>query len=193
MEQGSESWLALRKTKITATDASCILGLNGFKSAEKLMLEKTGQIEPEALNDAMRRGTLLEPKARELYCKQTGFTGKPTVHLGVESESYGAFTWINYDWAMCSTDFLVENEDVVAEFKCGKTAFKQALQGFIPDYYLCQMQHIMWLTGRSLCHYGAFDGEETLITLAVKKDMDFIDKMIEQEYEFYQKMILNQQ
>ncbi len=112
LEQGSEEWKLLRLSKITASDISSIIGVNPFKSRDKLMhCKKTGYQEPT--NEAMQRGTILEPYARELYEEQFGYKMTPTVHVGVDAEKSGDCTWVNHDWAMCSTDGLKEDGTVV--------------------------------------------------------------------------------
>ena len=42
-----EEWLKYRTKGIGGSDVSIIAGINPFKSAHQLWLEKTGQIEPE--------------------------------------------------------------------------------------------------------------------------------------------------
>ena len=68
--QGSESWLSWRRSKVTATDAGIILGLNNFKDMHQLWQEKMGFIEPQPATESMKRGNLLEPYAREMINAQ---------------------------------------------------------------------------------------------------------------------------
>lgn len=184
VEQGSQQWLDLRKTKITATDASVILGVNPWVFPEMLMARKKGIIEPEEVNQAMLRGQRLEPIARKLYEQRAGFNVTPTVRIGDGP----------YDWAMCSTDGEGEipsssPKKICIEIKSGIKAFDMACKGHIPDYYLAQVQHILWITGFECCHYCAFDGEENLKVISVIRNEKFIQEMVEKEYEFYKRMI----
>lgn len=195
VEQGSEAWLTLRRTKITATDASCILSLNPWTSPEMLMARKKGIIEEEPLNDKMRRGQELEPIARDIYEKLVGIKMIPTVRVGQSLTISGtAFHEELNEWAMCSTDGesaspLKDGSHFCIEIKSGRKAYEYALEDHIPDYYLAQIQHILWLSGCSFCHYCAFDGEKDLKIIKVFQNREFIDDMIKKEYEFYLKMM----
>lgn len=184
LEQGSQEWLDLRKTKITATDAPAILSLNPWVSPEMLMARKKGIIEEEPENDAMRRGRDLEPIAREIYEKRSSIKMNPTIRIG---------SGVN-DWAMCSTDgesetTLKNGKHFCIEIKSGKKAYEYAKQDHIPDYYLAQIQHILWLTDCAFCHYCAFDGKEDLIVIKVFPNLAFIEEMKCKEIKFYQKMM----
>ena len=57
-----EEWLKYRTQGIGGSDVSIIAGINPFKSAHQLWLEKTGQMEPEEGDTEYTHfGTLLEP------------------------------------------------------------------------------------------------------------------------------------
>lgn len=188
--QGSPEWLALRKTKITATDASIIMGVNPYKKFDKWLDQKTGQIPEDEVTSFMLRGTELEPEAREVYEKRVGYKMSPTIHVGIklleEKNPTLDGPWFDpYDWAMCSTDGLSADGKILLEIKCGKKAYEQASRGFIPDYYLCQMQHCLWLTGAEWCHYMAFNGEEHHL-IKVNRNEVFIQEMIEKEFDVWE-------
>lgn len=51
----------LRTGRIGSSDAAAILGLDPYRSAADVWLEKTGQVEPFVGNEATERGNLLEP------------------------------------------------------------------------------------------------------------------------------------
>jgi putative phage-type endonuclease len=55
-----EEWLEARKGVITATEATCILGLNKYLSANQMYLNKIGKGEPFKGNSYSRVGQLLE-------------------------------------------------------------------------------------------------------------------------------------
>jgi putative phage-type endonuclease len=67
MEQGTSEWLSWRNKGLGSSDASTILGINGFKDLFQLWLEKTGRSKGDMPNYAMSRGTAMEPLAREIY------------------------------------------------------------------------------------------------------------------------------
>lgn len=169
--QGTPEWLELRKTKITATDAPIILGKSHWKTKIQLYHEKLNPIEELFIGPFMQRGLDLEPMARALFTIKTGIVVLPKV--------------IVHDWAMASLDGFNEEKRIAVEIKCpGKKDHDIALSGKIPDHYYPQLQHQMWVCGIEKIFYFSFDGLDGVI-IEVKRDEEFISKMIEEEYRFY--------
>lgn len=66
-------WLRYRTQGIGGSDVSIIAGINPFRSAYQLWLEKTGQAEPEETESEYAHfGTLLEPIVRNEFTRRTG-------------------------------------------------------------------------------------------------------------------------
>lgn len=169
--QGSDEWLKLRKSKITATDAAAILGISPWKTALQLYHEKKSDEKPKPPTPAMQRGTDLEPVARELFCIKTGHKMEPKV--------------IVKDWLMASLDGI-NAWDEILEIKCplNKDPLLEK-EGKIPDHYYAQMQHQMYVCDSQKAFYFCFDGVDG-VTVEVKRDDAFIEKMLDKEWEFYQ-------
>lgn len=175
IEQGSAEWHALRKKHITATDASIIMKSNHWKTPVQLYNEKISNEPPTPPNDAMKRGTDLEPIARELFEIQTGIEMKPSV--------------VVKEWAMASLDGMSYNEDLILEIKCpGPKDHAIALKGKVPDHYYPQLQHQMYVTDLKEVFYYSFDGIDG-VTVVVKRDDDYIEKMLEKEKAFYECLV----
>src|SRR5690606_34059824 len=130
--QGSSEWLILRKSKITATDAPIIMGESPYKSKKELYLEKIDPNFELKSNDRMRRGTDLEPVARQMFILTTGVYVEPRVVLK--------------EWAMASLDGIDETGKIIVEIKCpGIKDHEKALNGHVPDHYFAQLQHQMYV------------------------------------------------
>lgn len=171
LQQGSPEWLSLRKTKITATDASVIMGTSHWKTRIKLYHEKLSNDPPMPPNERMQRGTDLEPVARELFSIQTGIEIKPMV--------------IVKDWAMASLDGMNVLGTKIVEIKCpGEKDHSIALSGKIPDHYYPQVQHQIYVAGVDMSYYFSFDGIDGVI-VEVLRDDKYIAKMLEEEKKFY--------
>lgn len=126
LEQGSEEWLCLRSTKITATDVAAICRVSEYSTARKKWMEKLGLLEKEE-NAFMTRGKELEPVARDYFNQKYNSNFQPCV--GVSEE---------YPWLMASFDGI-ENKNVL-EIKC--TSLKkihQAAHGVISLDYILQL------------------------------------------------------
>lgn len=171
IEQGSPEWHALRKTKITATDASVIMGVSPWKTRLQLYHEKISEENKTFVNEAMQRGTDLEPIARDLFNIEEGRKMVPVV--------------VVLDWAMASLDGFDFDDFGVLEIKCpGEKDHSIALGGSIPQKYYPQLQHQMYVTGATIAYYYSFDGIEGAKVL-VERDDKYIAKMVAEEKKFY--------
>lgn len=178
MQQGTDAWLELRKTKVTATDAMAIMGVSPWTNALELWQEKVGLKEPKSINSAMTRGMLLEPKARACYEKMTGELMLPEVVLHPVD-----------DWMMASLDGLSLDRKKILEIKCtSRKNHDIAKNGQIPEYYIPQVQHQIYVAGVDTCEYFSFDGVDGVVVV-VRRDDAYIARMIEKEREFYHCMI----
>lgn len=172
--QGTSEWLSLRKTKITATDAAVIMGASHWKTRIQLYNEKLSDEPPAPPNERMKRGTDLEPIARDLFCIKTGHKMQPRVVIK--------------DWAMASLDGI-NNWDEILEIKCpGEKDHAIAVSGKVPDHYYPQLQHQMYVCDSDKAFYFSFDGIDGVI-VEVPRDEKYIKKMVEREFEFYQCII----
>lgn len=169
LEQGSQKWLDFRRERITATDACVIMG-SPWKTKLQLYKEKKDPNFISMKNEKMQRGIDLEPLARDLFCARTGHKMVPRVAVK--------------DWAMASLDGINDWNEVL-EIKCpGPTQHQIALQGRVPDYYYPQLQHQMWVADGQLCYFFSFDGVDG-VAVEVKRNEEYIEKMIEEEFKFY--------
>lgn len=177
LEQGSAQWLDKRRCSITSTDASIIMGVNPYKTRKDLLKQKLGLLEEQEENEAMRLGRELEPKARDIYMLRENCIVFPEVCIHDK-----------FFWAMASLDGISESGQHIIEIKCGKNAFEKATKGEIPNYYLAQMQHALFVTDLKVCHYFCFwEGKHVL--LIVNRDDDYIAKLTEEEEKFYEEML----
>jgi putative phage-type endonuclease len=174
LEQGSPEWHALRKTKITATDSTAIMGVSHWKTKRQLYFEKLSNDAPKPPTERMQRGSDLEPIARDLFCSRTGHKMLPKVVLK--------------DWAMASLDGINDCNEIL-EVKCpGEKDHAIALSGKVPDHYYPQLQHQMYVCDAERAFYFSFDGFDG-VTVEVKRDDKYIEKMLVEEKKFYDCLI----
>lgn len=173
LTQRTKAWLDFRRNHICASDAPIILGMSPFKTIEQLLDEKIRGFE-QVQNPFMLRGNNLEPIGLAEFEKETGLTMFPCVAVHDE-----------LDWMAASFDGMTIDEDYILEIKCpGKKDHKTALEGKVPDKYIAQLQHQIFVSGLDFSYYYSFDGLKGVI-LEVKRDQEFIEKMIEKETEFW--------
>ncbi len=177
VEQGSPEWHALRTKHVTASESLIIMGLSPWTTREQLLEQKLGLRQNEAINSAMLRGQLLEPKARACAEDMLGTLFVPEV-----------FTSIEYPFMLASLDGVCIDNKYILEIKCtNKKNHELAKNGKIPDYYMPQVQHQISVCDVDQCYYFSFDGDRGIIVMVDRNDK-FIERMIEMEYEFYQEM-----
>lgn len=173
LEQGTPEWLDFRRDKIGASHASTIMDKNPWKTRYQLWkqyMDGSGDV----VNAAMRKGTALEPIARQLFIEQTGIMVRPVVAISKERP-----------WQIASLDGLSEDGMVMVEIKCGnEDLYLKALGGEVPAYYGLQVQHqhsvISPLIGYYCCFY---DGK--IVVLEVKRDVVLIQELLKEEEEFW--------
>jgi len=175
--QGTIEWLEFRQNKITATDASVIMGVNKWKTKLDLYYEKTSPVKYKAPNAYMQRGIDLEPLARELFTLKTDIQLEPVVVVSTK-----------YPWMMASLDGGSPKGEVLEIKCCGAKDHSSALAGKVPKHYYPQLQHQMAVCEISEMYYFSFDGIDGEIVI-VSRDDEYIEKMIEQEKIFYDCMI----
>ena len=173
LEQGSTEWLALRKTKITATDTGVIMGLNPWKTPLMLWEEKLGLREPQAVNNKMREGSLLEEEARDFINKMEDNDFKPVVLQSIE-----------HLFMMASLDGMNSTGDIM-EIKCGEKSLHEAFRDEVPDYYYSQCQKQIFVSGCDSIYYFCYRSPEKRHNIKIRRDDAFIEKMIEVETAFY--------
>jgi putative phage-type endonuclease len=173
--QGSPEWHKWRKTKIGASDAASILGVDPWNTKQKKWEEKQGLTDPKKITEKMQRGIDLEPMARACFEEMTRLKMPSAV---LESTLY--------PWMGASLDGFSKCRQYALEIKCnGLENHELALKGKIPKYYYSQLQHQLAVTALPMIYYFSFDGEKGVI-IEVSRDESYIQKLIEEEKEFYQ-------
>ncbi len=174
--QGTPEWLALRASKITATDAGCILGVDPYCSAYMRWKQKLGLISPQKENFAMLEGRRLEPIARNQFTLDTGIQVEPLVLINP-----------NRPWQMASFDGVTVDRKIGVEIKCSSRIYEKALNHEIDDHYIAQVQHQIEVLGVDMIFFYAFcNGKGKL--LRINRDESYINNMIDKEYEFWNRL-----
>jgi putative phage-type endonuclease len=190
LDQGSAEWLRWRHGGIGASDAPALMGENPWKSAARLLKEKTapppaghgrapvnapGRGIPSTIgSSAMARGNALEPHARALYCEHAGVSAEPVC---IQSNAR--------PWQRASLDGLCSQSGRLVEIKCGDKVYALTAEtGTVPRYYVGQLQHILAVTGYASIDFWVWlPGLEPLL-LTVPRDDAYIARLNTAEAEF---------
>jgi putative phage-type endonuclease len=185
-DQGSNAWLEYRRFHIMSTDAAPIMNESRWKTQEDIWKEKRGDTMPEpskASKEAMERGTRLEPCARDLFIERHGVV-TPCVY---QSDLY--------PWMATSLDGISEWECKrhFIEIKCPTKSHyhEMAKKGEMSFIYFCQIQHHFLCTGCELGYFVSYfpeDLENEYVEFEVRPSRDFIDRLLANELEFWEKL-----
>ncbi len=179
-----EEWLKYRTKGIGGSDVSIIAGINPFKSAHQLWLEKTGQIEPEQTDSEYAHfGTLLEPIVRREFTQRTGIRVRQK-HMLLQSEEY--------PFMFADLDGVINENGEMAVFEAKTaSAYKQEVwEEGIPAPYILQVQHYMAVTGAKKTYIAALVGGNHFYHHAVERDEEMIGKIVAMEKYFWETHVL---
>jgi len=175
-EQGSAEWLSHRLGVPSASQFSKIVTGKGGKSTQveayinQLVAEElTGETTFVYVNEHMKRGTELEPDARELYEALTGQT--------VQEVGFCLHDTVN---AGCSPDGLV-GEDGGLEIKCPAPAthVEWVKAGVVPSKHLQQIMGCLWVTGRQWWDFMSYHQTMKPLIVRVERDEEYIAALAE--------------
>lgn len=173
MQQNSAEWLQMRKTKIGASDAPIIMGDSPWTTPLELWERKLDLAPEQAMNPAMRRGHEMEEQLLADYNFMTGLNASPSIAFHEE-----------HDWMMASLDGLAADGSVHVEIKTANADDHQtARRGEVPDKYMAQLQHQLYVVGRDIGHYFSHHlGDNILVE--VKRDEEYISRLLKAEQAF---------
>lgn len=182
MEQRTEDWFLARNGKVTASKIADVLAkgrgnaesLTRAKYRDQLVTERLTKVVAEGFtNEAMQRGTEMEPKARDSYAFKTG------VHV----EEVGFIDHPTIAMSGASPDGLV-GEEGLWEAKCPNslTHIEYILKGEVPPKYKPQMAFQMACTGRQWVDFTSYDDRLTddskhLFIVRYERDQAYIDEI----------------
>ena len=135
LEMPHEEWLRYRKKGIGGSDAGAICGVNKYRSAVSVFLDKTTEQTSEFDNEAMRQGRDLEQYVAERFCEETGKKVR---------RANAIFSHSELPFMLANVDRLVVGENAGLECKTASafSADKWA-DGSIPPEYEVQCNHYM--------------------------------------------------
>lgn len=143
-----EEWLQHRMSRIGGSDASCIVGMNPYRSNVELWQIKTGQAVAEDISDKpyVQYGTQAEAYLRDLF--QLDFPQYEVMY-----EENNMFLNSKYPFAHASLDgWLIEKETGrkgILEIKTTnilQSMQKEKWNHRIPDNYYIQVLHYLMIT-----------------------------------------------
>lgn len=174
--QGSNEWRAFRRGKMTASMAGSVMGIDPWRTPLQLFNEWVLE-ESKTETEAMRRGTRLEPVARDLINSRTKRFYKPVVLQSLINPQF-----------MVSLDGYWEDEEgspFIIEIKCpNEKTHNNAGKGKVELHYYMQMQMQMDIVGVDQMTYISFDGVKDIHTVEVERDDEVCKDLYQRQLNF---------
>lgn len=183
LNQGSQEWLDWRRWAVTASDVAAIAGLSPWANSEEILQQKLAGTQPET-NYAMQRGSNLEPIARRHFETKKG---KAFPAVCVEHSEQ--------NWMRASLDGLSHDGEILELKAPNWKVHESALLGFVPDYYMAQLQWQLLVTGLDVAWFVTitqskkFGAGDELAIVRVGPDAELQSRLLECAEEFYGRLM----
>lgn len=173
LKQNTEEWFAIRKGKMTASNAQAIgnadKGLSSY--IIEILSDKLATKSDTYTNPDIERGKELEDNARQLYAKKNKVKVKECGF--VENDAYSN--------AGCSPDGLISTDGLI-EIKCPNNFnyVKLLLEPEVKSEYMWQIQMQLLITEREWCDYVCYNEnfKNNIIIQRVLPNKEMQDKII---------------
>lgn len=168
-----------RETFIGGSDVGTILGVNPWKSAYTLYLEKTGQIERENIDDKLqiRLGHKLESVVAELYEEETG------TKVVNSNKSYRVK---EYPFLIGHIDRKLVGKKKGLEIKTTSSYNKTDYEnGEVPPHYYYQCMFYMMVTGIHDWDLATLRDNRQFYVTHIKWDKEQAEYMLKKILEFW--------
>jgi putative phage-type endonuclease len=183
--QRSPEWFAARLGVPSASNFAKVITPGGKKSTQvegylnRLVADiLTGRSEQQEANEAMQRGTELEPEARSYYELIAG----PVEEVGfcIHDDGFG-----------CSPDGVVG--DGLLEIKCpmAHTHVEYLRDGVIPSIYIPQVQGQMLVMDKQWCDFLSYHPDMKPLLVRVERDDKFCSTLHEALKELVESIRVN--
>lgn len=173
-------WLARRRSGIGGSDAAAILGLNPWKSAVQVYLDKIGDLPPIEDNEKMRWGRILEQPIAEEFARRKGMKLTGPIEIGSKV----------CPWMLGNIDQTLDYDEIL-EVKTASQPFGWGEDGSdqIPDHYALQVHHYMAIGGWKQCHVAVLIGGSDFRTYIIKADKDIERMLFIEEEKFWKEHV----
>lgn len=192
-----QEWLEARRAGIGGSDAAAIAGLNPYKTAIGVYLEKVNEVKDDETNEAAYWGNRLEQIVADEFIKRineaegtnkrTGYNARKNNFLLQHDEHY--FMIANIDREL----FHPKRGRGILECKTASNHLaKEWSGGNVPDHYFIQVQHYLAVTGYDYAYIAVLIGGNSFKYYEILPDQKLISELIEIEREFWENYVLTQ-
>lgn len=180
MITGSKEWHEARRRGIGGSDAPAVAGLSSWKTPLEIYLDKIGESVNEESPD-MRRGTLLEPAVRQMYCDATGLEVIQPNEF-IRNPDY-PFAFVNLD-GIAGNNRLLE-----CKTSRNRAGWGEPGSDEIPIAYMAQVQHGLAVARLDVADVAVLFGDFDFAIFTIEPDREFQELLFECEARFWERVI----
>lgn len=175
-----DDWLTLRRTGIGGSDVGAIVGVNRYRSAYEVWLDKTGRLPDRDLsdNDAVHFGIVFEAAVADRFAYRTGFE---------VWDPHATFRDRERRWRIANPDrLMIDDSGQVGVLECktaGQFLADEWADGQIPESYELQAVHYGAVLGLSYAYLAVLIGGQRLVYRRIEIGPDYVadvDQVTEQ-------------
>ena len=177
--------LEARRSSVGSSDVGAVLGVDPFRSAYDVWLDKTGQLEPDtSTNKAAEAGNLLENGVLDWAEEQLGKIER-NVHIDVPNTHLS----VNTDARLIATGEPVEAKTSGLFNFFGGDEWGDDHTDGVPDRVILQASCHMIAMESGICHIPALIGGRGFAMFQVARDNSICDYLLKGVEEFWQHVV----
>ena len=177
-ELSREAWLMLRKNGIGGSDAGAVCGVNPYRSAFAVYMDKTSQEVDMEDSERLRQGRDLEDYCAQRFMEASGLRVRRSNFM------YRHHQW---DFMLADLDRVVVGENAGLECKTASawSADKWKSLETVPETYLLQCQHYMAVMGFDRMYLACVILGSGFVYYRIPRDEALIENLIRVEQAFW--------
>ncbi|MBM7030571.1 YqaJ viral recombinase family protein [Bacillus velezensis] len=184
-DMSRDEWLLERRKGIGGSDASVVLGLNKWRTAFELWLDKTGQVPvSESASEAAYFGSILEDIVAKEFEVRSGKKVRRKKSMLKHPE---------YDFILANVDRMIVGEKAILECKTtSEYNLKEWENDEIPADYIVQVQHYLGVLGPEYkkAYFAVLIGGNKFVWKEIERDDELIEMIFTAEVEFWNTAVL---
>ena len=178
-----EEWLQLRKKGIGGSDAGAVCGVNPYRSAFSVYVDKLKEETETEDSERLRQGKDFEDYVAKRFSESTGLKVHRTNYLYSHDE---------YPWMLADVDRVIANENAGLECKTVSvwSADKWKSADRIPESYYLQCQHYMAVMEWDYMYLAGLILGTDFVYYRIDRNEEIIQSLIKIEKDFWQNNVL---
>ena len=180
-----EDWLQYRKRGIGGSDAGAVCGLNPYRTAMQVYLDKTSGSVAETDNEAMRQGREFEDYVARRFMEATGKKVRRANFMYYDE---------HHPFMLADVDRLVVGENAGLECKTVSPYMAEKWEdGNIPLSYQVQCHHYMSVCNADAWYIAALIYGREFKFQKIERDEGVIADLVRIEKEFWENHVLRKE